>query len=94
MTVLYKESVAHLNINSRLLSTDFDTLSQTEANFYKLSPFIDPKRPPYFCNDAFEICWNLSKAMFLLKFSKKLLKTCSVINYDKIMRRQNKFVLS
>lgn len=61
--------------------------------FLECSPFIDEKKEKYFCHDAFEICWNITKSHCLLKMTKKNLKDCSVLNHDRIMRRQNEFVI-
>eukprot|EP00347_Sterkiella_histriomuscorum_P022854 403336902 len=96
LNIIFKESVAHLNLKGKHLINGINELLnfKTLEEFYQTTPYIDEKRPSYFCNDSFEICWNITKAVTLLQLTKKSLKDSSVINYDKIMRRQNKFILS
>lgn len=89
LSIIFKESVAHLNLKGKYLINGVTELlnSKSLEDFYKTSPYIDEKRSSYFCNDAFEICWNITKAVTLLKITKKSLKDSSVINFDKIMKR-------
>lgn len=60
----------------------------------KASPFIDEESKTFFCNDAFEIAWIVEKAHYLLKFTKKQIKERTVINYDAILEKFNKFTIA
>ncbi|CDW91252.1 hexosaminidase d [Stylonychia lemnae] len=95
LNVIYKESVQYLNLKGKYIIQGINELIQSKSldEFYKFSPYIDTKKQKHFCHDAFEICWNLTKAIQLLKLSKKSIKDSSVINYDKIMKRQNLYVM-
>ena len=89
INVIYKEMVNHLNLKGRTILNGVNEILQSKdlKEFMSYSPFIDDKKEKYFCHDAFEICWNITKAHALLKLTKKTLKDSSVLNHDKIMKR-------
>lgn len=76
METLYKEIVSNLRIKAKMVANGVacSFKDRDVQAFIKLSPFIDSKAKNLFCNDAFEIAWDVEKAHYLLKICKRMIK--------------------
>lgn len=67
MTSIYKELINNLRIKVESVSHGTVPDIANRREFALHSPFIDEKGKEMFCNDAYNISWQLNKAHYLLK---------------------------